>query len=73
MQHEVIPVDTHVHHIAIKHYGFRSAPSSGKGAKATMTAKLYEEVNLKLANIWGEYAGWAHSVGIRALVFICLA
>ncbi|EIW85082.1 hypothetical protein CONPUDRAFT_48745 [Coniophora puteana RWD-64-598 SS2] len=57
---EVVPVDTHVHQIAIKHYGLRV---SGKaGAKATLTPKLYEDVNTKFVNIWGEYAGWAHSV-----------
>ncbi|KAI0819521.1 DNA glycosylase [Trametes gibbosa] len=54
---EVIPVDTHVHQIAVKHYGLRGA------AKATsMSPKLYEEVSSKLAAVWGEYAGWAHSV-----------
>jgi N-glycosylase/DNA lyase len=28
----------------------------------TMTPKLYEEVNTKLVSVWGDYAGWAHSV-----------
>ncbi|KAK0210907.1 DNA glycosylase, partial [Desarmillaria ectypa] len=55
---EVIPVDTHVHQIAIKHYGFKG---SLKG-KTPMTPKLYEEVNSKLVKVWGNYAGWAHSV-----------
>lgn len=27
-----------------------------------MTPKLYDEVNTKLVNTWGPYAGWAHSV-----------
>ncbi|KAI0333480.1 DNA glycosylase [Cubamyces sp. BRFM 1775] len=54
---EVIPVDTHVHQIAAKHYGLKG------GSKTTnMTPKLYDEVSNKLANVWGEYAGWAHSV-----------
>ncbi|PPQ63066.1 hypothetical protein CVT24_005921 [Panaeolus cyanescens] len=44
--------------IALKHYGLKS---SGKG-KATMTPKLYEEVHSKFFTIWGEYAGWAHTV-----------
>lgn len=58
MQKEVIPVDTHVYQIAIKHYGI-----PGKsGTKANMTPKLYDEVNSKLAKVWGDYAGWAHSV-----------
>jgi len=55
---EVVPVDTHVHQIALKHYGFKSM-SRGK---ATMTPKLYEELNHKFLSIWGDYAGWAHSV-----------
>ena len=27
-----------------------------------MSPKLYDEVSTKLAAIWGDYAGWAHSV-----------
>jgi hypothetical protein len=27
-----------------------------------MTPKLYEEVNAKLVGVWGDFAGWAHSV-----------
>ncbi|EJD02464.1 DNA glycosylase [Fomitiporia mediterranea MF3/22] len=54
---EVIPVDTHVHQIALKHYGMRSS-----GVKTAMTPKLYDEVNARLAKIWGNYAGWAHSI-----------
>lgn len=50
-------MDTHVYQIAVKHYGLKGTP--GKG---TMSPKLYEAVNSKLANIWGAYAGWAHSV-----------
>ncbi len=58
-QREVVPVDTHVHQIAVKHYGF---PGSSK-AKTAMTPRLYDDVNQKLVSIWGDYAGWAHSVG----------
>jgi hypothetical protein len=36
---------------------------SAKGGKVPMTPKLYEEVATKLADVWGDYAGWAHSVG----------
>ena len=58
LQKEVVPVDTHVYQIAVKHYGLRGTG----GKKATMTPKLYEEVNAKFFSIWGEYAGWAHTV-----------
>ncbi|TFY64686.1 hypothetical protein EVJ58_g2460 [Rhodofomes roseus] len=44
--------------IAMKHYG---VSGSSKG-KATMNTKLYDAVSSKLADVWGEYAGWAHSV-----------
>jgi len=35
---------------------------AAKGGKVPMTPKLYEEVATKLASVWGDYAGWAHSV-----------
>jgi N-glycosylase/DNA lyase len=58
-----VPVDTHVHQIALKHYGLKST-SRGK---ATMTPKLYEELSAKFFSIWGDYAGWAHCVSFRLL------
>ncbi|RXW18616.1 hypothetical protein EST38_g7239 [Candolleomyces aberdarensis] len=54
---EVVPVDTHVHQIAVKHYGLK-----GSSGKTAMTPKLYDDVNAKLYSLWGDYAGWAHSV-----------
>ncbi len=55
---EVVPVDTHVYQIAVKHYGMKP-PNAGK---ATMSPKLYEEINTKFFKHLGEYAGWAHTV-----------
>ncbi|KAJ7709815.1 8-oxoguanine DNA glycosylase [Mycena rosella] len=55
---EVVPVDTHVHQIAIKYYGLKGSLA----AKANMTPKLYEEITTRLGAVWGDYAGWAHSV-----------
>lgn len=66
-QKEVVPVDTHVHQIAIKHYGFKGSISG----KTTMTPKLYEEMNLKFFSIWGDYAGWAHTVSPRLSSDLC--
>ncbi|CAG8601670.1 2190_t:CDS:2 [Acaulospora colombiana] len=57
----VVPVDTHVHQIALKYYGLRGTPQ-GKGGKVPMTPKIYEAVGKRLVEIWGDYAGWAHSV-----------
>ncbi|KAF8077855.1 DNA glycosylase [Lyophyllum atratum] len=58
---EVVPVDTHVYQIATKYYGLKGV-SGSSGKKVNMTAKIYDDVNTKLFNVWGEYAGWAHSV-----------
>ncbi|KAG9123295.1 8-oxoguanine glycosylase ogg1 [Ceratobasidium sp. 392] len=55
---EVVPVDTHVQQIATKMYGFKSRAGQSK----TMTPKLYSEIATKFSNVWGAYAGWAHSV-----------
>ncbi|KAH9002589.1 DNA glycosylase [Lactarius hatsudake] len=55
---EVIPVDTHVHQIAMKHYGFRGV----SGTKQAMSPGLYEAISEKFHSVWGNYAGWAHSV-----------
>lgn len=60
-QKTVVPVDTHVHQIALKYYGLRGTPN-GKGGKVPMTPKIYEAVGTKLVETWGDYAGWAHSV-----------
>lgn len=35
------------------------AKSTGK---VTMSPKLYDEVTTKFISLWGEYAGWAHTV-----------
>lgn len=62
-KHEVIPVDTHVQQIAVKHYKLK-----GIKAKTAMSPKLYEEVATRLTAVWGEYAGWAHSVRLTVSV-----
>ena len=47
-QHSSIPVDRHVFNFADRWYGIRK--------------KRYEEVADRLREIWGDRAGWAHSV-----------
>ena len=41
----------------MKHYGLR-----GMSGTKTMLPKLYGAISEKFQDIWGEYAGWAHSV-----------
>lgn len=60
---EAIPVDTHVWQIALRDYGFGKKQSSAKTTK-TMTNKMYKEIADYFREIFGEYAGWAHSVSV---------
>lgn len=56
---EAVPVDTHVWQIALRDYKF----AKGKGGKtATLSKALYDAVGDHFRGLWGEYAGWAHSV-----------
>ncbi|OLL25259.1 N-glycosylase/DNA lyase [Neolecta irregularis DAH-3] len=50
-----IPVDTHVWQIAQRDYQFRVKAK-------TMSAATYDAVGDFFRDLWGEYAGWAHSV-----------
>ena len=61
-----IPVDTHVWQIAARDY----MPKL-KQAKS-LTDKLYDEIGDYFRDLWGPYAGWAHSVSISLIkVFSC--
>ncbi|VUC19832.1 unnamed protein product [Clonostachys rosea] len=52
---ESVPVDTHVWQIAQRDYKF------GKKAK-TFNKAMYDAVGDHFRDLWGSYAGWAHSV-----------
>jgi len=53
---EAVPVDTHVWQIAQRDYKF------GKGKHASLTKQTYDAVGSKFRSLWGQEAGWAHSV-----------
>ena len=55
-----IPVDTHMFQIAAKRY----LPHL-RGQK-TVTERAYREVAAHFRDLYGEHAGWAHSVGREA-------
>ncbi|KAG0209066.1 8-oxoguanine glycosylase ogg1 [Mortierella sp. NVP41] len=57
-KHEAIPVDTHVWQIAVRDYRFRF---EGKVPKAISPA-IYKAVGRHFVELFGGYAGWAHSV-----------
>ena len=51
----VVPVDTHVHQMAVRDYGLKIPLKS-------LTEKNYEKIQDCFINVFGEYAGWAHSI-----------
>ncbi|KAF3162636.1 8-oxoguanine glycosylase ogg1 [Orbilia oligospora] len=51
-----VPVDTHVWQIATRDYKF------GKGKHRSLTPAVYEAVGDLFRELWGDAAGWAHSV-----------
>lgn len=57
-KHDVVPVDTHVLQIAVRDYKYRGP--------RTMNKKTYEAVRGHLADLFGEYAGWAQLVMFAA-------
>lgn len=57
-KHETIPVDTHVWQIAVRDYRFRF---EGKTPK-TISPAIYKAVGKHFVDLFGVYAGWAHSV-----------
>lgn len=57
---ESVPVDTHVWQIAQRDYKF------GKSKTRTFNKAMYDAVGDHFRKIWGDYAGWAHSVVFTA-------
>lgn len=55
---EAIPVDTHVFQIAARDY------LPHLKTRKTVTDKVYNEIGEHFRTVFGEYAGWAHSVSI---------
>ncbi|KAJ5191409.1 8-oxoguanine DNA glycosylase N-terminal [Penicillium cinerascens] len=53
---ESVPVDTHVWQIAQRDYRF------GKGSHKSLTKATYDAIGNHFRKLWGQEAGWAHSV-----------
>lgn len=58
-----IPVDTHVFQIAARDY------LPHLTSYKTLTTKVYCEVADHFRAVFGEYAGWAHSVSFKTRLF----
>lgn len=55
---ECVPVDTHVWQIALRDYSFPGM----NGRHKSLTEKTYTAIGDGFRNVFGAYAGWAHSV-----------
>jgi N-glycosylase/DNA lyase len=51
---DIVPVDTHIHSIAITYYGQRK--------KLKLNAKNYDDISSFFEQLWKPYAGWAQAV-----------
>lgn len=52
---EAVPVDTHVFQISQRYLPHLKSTK-------TVTEKVYNEIVAYFQNLYGDYAGWAHSV-----------
>lgn len=57
-----VPIDTHIWRIARERYKFTPSSSSKTKVIANLNDKLYREIGDKFRELFGERAGWAHSV-----------
>jgi N-glycosylase/DNA lyase len=51
---DVVPVDTHIHSIAVTHYG--------RGKKLQLTTTNYDKISTFFEQLWQPLAGWAQAV-----------
>jgi len=51
---DVVPVDTHIHSIAITYYG--------QNKKLQLNAKTYNDISSFFEQLWKPFAGWAQAV-----------
>jgi len=59
-KHDVVPVDTHIHSIAMTYYGQNKK-------KQQLTTASYDDISSFFEELWHPLAGWAQAV--RNFVF----
>lgn len=60
---EALPVDTHVYQIAAQNY------LPHLRGKKSVTEKMYIEIGDHFRKLYGDMAGWAHTVNLLYSVF----
>jgi hypothetical protein len=62
-KHDIVPVDTHIHSIAMTYYGQNNENSN----KPVLTTTSYEDISSFFEQLWQPLSGWAQAVSIRSL------
>jgi N-glycosylase/DNA lyase len=65
-KHDVVPVDTHMHSIAMTYYG----QNNDNKNKQQLTTANYDDISSFFEQIWQPYAGWAQAVSLIVLFFL---
>jgi hypothetical protein len=59
---DIVPVDTHIHSIAITYYG--------QNKKSPLNTKNYNDISSFFEQLWKPFAGWAQAVSTISLLFV---
>jgi N-glycosylase/DNA lyase len=61
---DVVPIDTHMHSIAMTYYGLNSEPTK----KQLLTTANYDDISSFFEQLWQPLSGWAQAVSILLCV-----
>ena len=59
-KHDVVPVDTHMHSIAMTYY----APNTDYTNKQQLTTANYDDISSFFEQLWQPLSGWAQAVSL---------
>jgi N-glycosylase/DNA lyase len=59
-KHDVVPVDTHMHSIAMTYYGQNSENTN----KQQLNTANYDDISSFFEQLWKPLSGWAQAVSI---------
>jgi N-glycosylase/DNA lyase len=63
----VVPVDTHMHSIAMTYYGQNS-----DNTKKQLTMGNYDDISTFFEELWQPLAGWAQAVSVHLLLLMTI-
>ena len=60
-KHDVVPVDTHIHSIAMTYYGHNNKNTN----KQQLTTANYDDISSFFEQLWQPLSGWAQAVSMN--------